>query len=128
MAMPRKSVLQEFKDFIWSGNLIEIAIGLILALKIAQVINSFLQGIVNPILAAILGQPNFDNIGFDLGDARVRVGLFLTAIFDLVLTGIVLFLIVKLYNHYRARPEKAGVPTEADLLTEIRDLLRSRQP
>ncbi len=124
MAQPKKSLAQEFKEFIWSGDLIMIAVGLILALAFYNVITAFMEGIVNPILAAIVGKSSFSQFGFDIGDARISFGLVLTAIFDLVVVGAVLFVVVKLYNMFRKKDE--APPTEVELLTEIRDLLRQR--
>lgn len=125
----KKGLLQEFKDFIWSGDLIMIAVGLILALYVKQVIEQFMAGVVFPILAAIVGKPNFDSFGFDLGKSRISIGLVITALVNLVLVGLVLFGVVKLYTGYQAKKKAAGeaAPTEVELLTEIRDSLRNRQ-
>jgi large conductance mechanosensitive channel len=125
MAQPKKSLLTEFREFIWSGDLIMIAVGLILALEITAVINAFMVGIFTPILAAIIGKPDFNDFGFNIGDARIRFGLFLTAVFNLVVVGAVLFAIVKIYNHFRSRADMP--PTEVELLTEIRDVLRQQR-
>ena len=126
MAQPKKSLAQEFKEFIWSGDLLMIAVGLILALAVYAVITAFMDGIATPILAAIIGKSSFNQFGFDIGDARISFGLVLTALFNLVVVGLILFAMVKLYNVFRTKGEAA--PTEAELLTEIRDLLRQRQP
>jgi large conductance mechanosensitive channel len=125
MAQPKKSLLREFREFIWSGDLIMIAVGLILALQITAVINAFMVGIFTPILAAIVGKPDFNEFGFNIGDARIRFGLFLTAVFDLIVVGALLFAIVRLYNHFRAKGD--APPTEVELLTEIRDALRQQR-
>jgi large conductance mechanosensitive channel len=127
MAQPKKSLAREFREFIWSANLIYIAVGLILALQITNVISAFMEGIFTPILAAIVGKPNFNSFGFDIGDARISIGLFLTAVFNLVVVGAVLFLIIKLYTAFKTKDEESG-PSETQLLMEIRDLLRQRQP
>jgi large conductance mechanosensitive channel len=125
----KKGLLQEFKDFIWSGDLIMIAVGLILALYVQTVIDQFMKGVVFPILAAIVGKPNFDDFGFDLGKSRVSVGLVITAIVNLIIVGIVLFGVVKAYQSVQNKKKAAGeaAPTEVELLTEIRDSLRNRQ-
>lgn len=121
-----QNMVKEFKAFIASGNLVMIAVAFILAAKIADVIKGFMDGIVNPIIGAIFGKPDFNNLGFDLGDkARVNYGMFLTAFVSLILTGLVLFFIVKAYNQMRKSEPDAG-PTEVELLTEIRDSLRQR--
>ena len=125
MAQPKKSMNQEFREFIWSGNLIFIAVGLIMALQITAVINAFMVGIFTPILSAIVGKHDFNEFGFDIGNARISFGIFLTALFNFVAVGVVLFGIVKLYNHFHKEEEAAG-PSETELLTEIRDLLRQR--
>ena len=126
----KKGLIQEFKAFIASGDLIMLAIAFIMALLVKAVVDSFINGIVNPIIAAIAGKPNFNQIGFDLGNARVSIGLVITAIVNLVITGAVLFAIYKWYQKSQARrgvqiPPAPG-PSEAQLLTEIRDLLREK--
>lgn len=123
-----KKFISEFKDFIATGNLIELAVGLILALKVKDVIDKFMDGIMNPIISAIFGQPNMDEVlAFDLGDSRVMPGLVITALINLIVVGVVLFLIIKAYNNMKkAKPAGPTGPTEVELLTEIRDSLRNR--
>ena len=124
-----KDFMKEFKAFIATGNLIEIAVGLILALKVSAVISGFMDGIVSRILAAIFGKPDFsDALAFDLGDSRIQPGLTITPLIDLVLTGLVLFLVVKAYNKMKAKDaaDAPAGPTEVELLTDIRDSLRAR--
>jgi large conductance mechanosensitive channel len=119
-----KKFFTEFKDFIATGNIIEIAVALILALKIKDVIDAFMEGVVNPIIGAIIGKQDLSQLGFDLGDARISIGLVLQALLNLIIVGFVLFVIIRAYNKIR-KPEPA-TQTEIDLLTDIRDSLRSR--
>ena len=70
-------MLKEFKEFISKGNLVEIAVGLILALAFAGLVASFTENLINPIIGAIFGQPNFDSLVIDIGDAQLRYGAFL---------------------------------------------------
>jgi large conductance mechanosensitive channel len=120
-------MLQEFKDFINKGNVVMIAVGLIMALYFAKIVDAFLNGVVNPIIAAIFGESNFENIGFDIGDARISIGLVIDAIISFVVVAFVLFLVVKAYNRSRRNDPNVG-PTDNELLVQIRDLLASRQP
>ncbi|MGD9703291.1 MAG: MscL family protein [Acidimicrobiia bacterium] len=120
-----KKFFAEFRDFIATGNLIEIAVALILALKVKDVIDAFMTGVINPIIGAIIGKQDLTQLGFDLGDARISIGLVLQALLNLVLVGLVLFFIVKAYNKMR-KPAGVAGPTEIELLTDIRDSLRSR--
>jgi large conductance mechanosensitive channel len=126
-------VLKEFKDFLMKGNLVEIAVGLILALTFKAVIDSVVL-IINQLIAALLGSTtNFDDLYITVRDGRVYYGVFLTATVSFVLTGFILFLIVKTYNKAvdMARREGKTEETEEDsaevvLLREIRDALASR--
>ena len=120
-----RKFLAEFRDFISKGDIVTIAIGLIIALYFAQIVNALLQGVIFPIIAAIFGQPDMSSIGFDVGDARISIGLVFNAIISFVVVTFVLFLMIKAYNRFRA--QKDAGPTEAELLTEIRDELRAQR-
>ena len=115
---------KEFKEFISRGNLVELAVALILALAFAGLVTSFTENLINPIIGAIFGQPNFDSLVIDIGDAQLRYGAFLTTLLNFVIVAFVLFLIVRAYNKAFPKEEEAAGPTEVELLTEIRDELR----
>ncbi len=117
-------MLQEFKTFINKGNVLAVAVGLVMALYFKTIVDAILEGVILPIISAIFGEPNYENIGFDIGDARISIGLVINAIISFVIVSFVLFLIVKLYN--KVQPEQAAAPTEVQLLTEIRDALKNR--
>lgn len=128
-------MLKEFKDFIMKGNLVEIAVGLILALAFKTVVDSFVADIITPIIAAVGGEPNFDSLTLDIGDGVISYGTFLNTVVSFVIIGFVLFLIVKAYNKMvdMSRREGKTEETEEDsaevvLLREIRDALQSRGP
>lgn len=119
-------MIKEFKEFISKGNLVEIAVGLILALAFAGLVASFTENLINPIIGAIFGQPNFDSLVIEMGDAQLRYGAFLTTLLNFLIVAFVLFLVVKAYNRMARKEEDVGGPTETELLTEIRDELRRR--
>jgi large conductance mechanosensitive channel len=126
-------VLKEFKDFLLKGNLLEIAIGLVLALAFKTVIDSLVADVITPIIAAIGGQPNFDSLTLDIGDGQIRYGAFLNTIISFVIIGFVLFLIVKAFNKMLEAARRQGREDEINepgedvmLLREIRDSLRMR--
>ncbi len=120
-----KIMLAEFKEFINKGNVVTIAVGLILALYFFKIVEALLNGVINPIIAAIFGESSFTEIGFDIGDARISIGLVIDAAISFIAVAFILFLIIKAYNKWKG-PEEPGGPTEIELLTEIRDALRSR--
>lgn len=119
-----KSLLKEYRDFISAGNLIETAVAFILALYVKGVIDSFINGIVLNVIAAIVGKPDFDSITFDLGKSEILVGTFITAVVNLLIVGAVLFAVVKIMAALRKEEDGTPAPTEVELLTEIRDSLK----
>ncbi|WP_219944720.1 large conductance mechanosensitive channel protein MscL [Iamia sp. SCSIO 61187] len=127
------AVLKEFKDFIMKGNLVEIAVGLILALAFKTVVDSLVADVITPIIAAIGGQPNFDSLTLDIGDGEIRYGAFLNTIISFLIIGFILFLIVKAYNKMVEMSRRKGETEETEedsaevvLLREIRDSLAGR--
>ena len=120
-------MLKEFREFAMKGNLIDVAVGLVLALAFTALVNAFIDGIIMPLIAAIFGKPNFDAIVWTIGSGkdatRILVGSFLTAIVNFLVIAWVLFLIVKAANRFRKPAEEPTGPTEVELLTQIRDSL-----
>ena len=121
-----KGMLKEFKDFVNRGNLVELAIAFVLATAFAPVVLSIVDNIFMPIIAAIIGQPDFAELGFDIGDARINYGTPLTLIVNFLVIAFVCFLVVKAYNRMKKAEQVDTGPSEVELLTEIRDALRSR--
>lgn len=119
-------MLKEFKDFINKGDIVTIAVGLVLALYFKTIVDKIIEGVITPIIAAIAGQSSYTEIGFDIGNARISIGLVIGAVIDFVIVAFILFLIVKAYNKMKATDEAVAGPTETELLTEIRDALRNR--
>jgi len=117
-------VLKEFKEFIASGDLIAIAVGLIMALTLFEVIDSLVVNIINPIIAAVFGKPDFSELTLDIGDGVITYGNFLNAVITFIIVAFVLFLLVKGYNAITKKKDEEEGPTEVDLLTEIRDELK----
>ena len=118
-------MLAQFKDFIKKGDVVTIAVGLVLALFFKAIIDAVVVGVITPIVSAIFGKSDFTQIGFEVGDAFISVGLVIQAVINFVLVAFILFLIVRAYNKMKAADGPDG-PTEVDLLTEIRDQLKAR--
>jgi large conductance mechanosensitive channel len=123
-APKKRGLFGEFRDFIEEGDVITIAVGLVMALYTKAIVDSILAGIVYPIISAIFGKPDIVLIGFDIGDARISIGLVFTAIINFILVAILLFLIVKVWSKIWVK--RSGGPSEVEVLTEIRDELRRR--
>jgi len=122
-----KNLIDEFKAFINKGDVVMIAVGLVMALYFKAIVDAVIDGVITPIIAAIFGKSDIFNIGFDIGDSRISIGAVIYAALVFVVVAFILFLVVKAYNRWKDQPEEeASGPTEIDLLTEIRDSLRSR--
>jgi large conductance mechanosensitive channel len=127
-----KNLLAEFKDFVNRGNLLELAIAVVLATAFAPVVTSIVDNIFMPIIAAIFGQPDFSALSIDIGKAEINYGIPLTLIISFLIIAFVCFLVVKAYNKMQKQQEEEeeeeadSGPSEIELLTEIRDALRSR--
>jgi large conductance mechanosensitive channel len=123
-----RKIWEEFKEFLNKGDFVTIAVGLVMALYFQQIINSLLDGIINPIIAAIFGKPDLTSIGFDIGDARISIGLVFNAIISFVVVGFILFLILKAYTRMRATNDDPELETQLSVLREIRDELQRGRP
>ncbi len=121
---------QEFRDFLMKGNLVEIAVGLLMAVAFKDVTDAFVNGIISPIVGSVLGAPSFADKTLKIGDGVLAYGAFIDAVISFVIVGFVLFLVVKAYNAAKARQSKGGedaeVAEDVAVLREIRDLLQAR--
>ena len=125
-------MLQEFKAFIFRGNLLDLAVAVVLGVAFTAVVTAFTDGILMAFVAAIFGEPNFDSIVIHLGDGDILIGSFITEVVNFVLIAAALFVILKAAaasQRPKAEPATdAAAPTdEALLLTEIRDLIAAQR-
>ena len=135
------SFFAEFKKFITRGNVLDMAVGVVVGSAFTAIVNSLVKDILNPIIGLITGGIDFSNLKIvlkpasgEVSELAIRYGLFINAIIQFVLIAFVLFLIVKSFNKLNERrvkeeaAKKAAVPPakSADivLLEEIRDLLK----
>jgi large conductance mechanosensitive channel len=122
--------MKGFKDFIMRGSVIDLAVAFVIGLAIVAVINSIVDWIITPLIAAIFGEPDLTSVGtFYINNALFSIGAVLTALINfLAIAAVVYFLIVLPMNKLRERnaKEEEAAPTETDLLTQIRDALLGR--
>ncbi|MBP9500520.1 MAG: large conductance mechanosensitive channel protein MscL [Candidatus Promineofilum sp.] len=122
-------MIQEFKEFITRGNVLDLAVAVIIGAAFTAIVNSLVNDIVMPIVGVILGGVDFTSLAVTVGDASITYGNFIQAIINFLLIALVLFLIVRSINQVSKKKEAAaaGPTAEETLLTEIRDLLRERR-
>jgi len=124
---------QGFGNFVRRGNVVDLAVGVMIGAAFGKIVTSFVNDIVTPPLGLLLGKVKFSELKVHLGgppDAPVTInyGNFLQAALDFFLVALVLFLVISLVNklHRKPPPKPAELSTDQKLLTEIRDELRKR--
>lgn len=102
-------MFKEFKAFMTKGNLIEIAVGLVLAVAFTALVDSLVKGLIMPLVAALVGKPSFDALTFSINGATFYYGSFLTQVVNFVLVAAALFFfVVKPINAIMARTKQGG--------------------
>ncbi len=111
-------MLQEFKDFLLRGNIVELAVAFVMGVAFAALIGSFVDDLIMPVIAMIIGKPDFSGLTFTINDAVFRYGAFITAVIQFVaIAGAVFFFVVKPMNAIMSRTRK---PAEDEVSDEER--------
>lgn len=120
-------MLKEFREFAIKGNMLDLAIAVVLGAAFGTVIASLVADIFTPLIGVITGGVDFKGRAFTVNGVAVNYGLFINALINFAIVAFVLFLVVKAVNRFRKQEEAApAAPSNEEvLLTEIRDLLKS---
>lgn len=123
------SFIKEFKEFAMKGNVMDLAIGIIIGAAFGKIITSMVENILMPLIGILMQGVNFQELVFKVGDAEIKYGMFIGAIIDFIIIAFVLFLMIKAMNKMKKKEEikVAASPApsnEEKLLAEIRDLLK----
>ncbi len=134
----RMSIMKEFKEFVTKGNVVDLAVGVIIGAAFGKIVSSLVDDVIMPPIGMLLGGVDFSKLVIVLKDAvgdkpavLIRYGLFINTLITFIIIAFCIFLIVKGVNRMKRKQEVAPaappVPTkEVILLTEIRDALRAR--
>lgn len=126
-----KKNIEEFKKFIARGNVIDLAVGVIIGGAFSSIVTSLVNNILTPILGLVLGGVDFSSLSITFRDTKIEYGAFIQSIIDFLIIAICIFTIVKIINkimHIKKKEEEKVVPKKSEevlLLEEIRDLLKS---
>lgn len=128
-------MLKEFREFILRGNVVDLAVAVIIGTAFGAVVTSLVKDIFTPLIAAIIGEPSFAALAFEINGTPIKYGAFLDALFAfLSIAAVVFFFLVKPMNTFLAmrkkddaHPEPEAPAEDVRLLTEIRDLLAERR-
>ncbi|MBR0307573.1 MAG: large conductance mechanosensitive channel protein MscL [Mogibacterium sp.] len=131
-----KAFMKEFKEFISKGNVMDMAVGIIIGGAFTAIVNSLVESIITPLLGVIFGGISFAEMGVTVGDSTILFGAFIDAVIKFLLISFVLFSIIKALNKAKslavkekeqAEEEPAADPEDIALLKEIRDLLKENK-
>ena len=125
------SMLQEFKSFAMKGNVVDLAVGVIIGAAFGKIVASLVEDVIMPLVGTLIGGVNFSGLAFSVGSATLKYGKFLQTCLDFLIIAAAIFLAVKLINRMRreepaAPATPAAPPKQEVLLEEIRDLLKRR--
>jgi large conductance mechanosensitive channel len=123
-------MLKEFKEFISKGNVLDLAVGIIIGAAFTAIVTSLVDDLISPLIGLIMGGIDFSGLSFAFGDAVFGYGKFIQAIVKFLIVSWVIFMIVKAVNSTKKKEEPAPAapagPTAEQLLAEIRDSLKAR--
>jgi large conductance mechanosensitive channel len=127
-----KNFIEEFKAFAMKGNVIDLAVAVVIGAAFGKIVASLVENIIMPTVGILLGGVDFTDMSLKVGDVTITYGVFIQSIFDFTIIALVIFMVVralaKLQKKEEAKPAVPAEPTaEVKLLMEIRDSLRSRQ-
>lgn len=124
--MKMKKVIQEFKEFISKGNVIDLAVGVIIGGAFSKIVTSLVNDLLMPLIGAIFGSRDFSNLFFTINNSQIKYGSFIQTIVDFLIVALCIFIFVKAINKFKKKKEKENPKPSEEvlLLTEIRDLLK----
>ena len=122
---------KEFKTFISRGNVIDLAVAVVLGAAFGAIITSFVNDIIMPLIGILMGGIDFTTLSIQVGEATIAYGNFIQAIINFLIIAFALFLVIRGINKMQKEEEAAPAPppeptAEEKLLTEIRDLLKQQ--
>jgi len=127
-------MLKEFREFILRGNVVDLAVAVVVGTAFTLVVQSTVEDLLTPLIAAVFGKPDFSALTFTINGSKFTYGNWLNAVFAFLATAaVVFFFVVKPLNLFYARrkaeaPDPPAPAEDVRLLTEIRDLLAQRPP
>ena len=125
------SLLKEFREFAVKGNVIDLAVGVIIGAAFGKIVASLVEDIIMPLVGTMLGGLNFAGLAVQIGGATIKYGKFIQTGVDFIIVAAVIFLAIKAINRMKREEEKAPAappapPRQEVLLEEIRDILKAK--
>lgn len=122
-------MLKEFKEFAMKGNIVDLAVAVIIGTAFGKIVTALTETIIMPIISLIIGKGGVNDLSVTIGNTKFPIGGFLQAVIDFILVAFVLFLLIKAMNSFKKKEVAAAPappPEEIILLREIRDELKKK--
>lgn len=124
-----KKIFREFKEFISKGNVIDMAVGVVIGSAFSKIVSSLVNDIIMPLVGIVIGGLDFTSLSIKIKDSEILYGSFIQNIVDFLIISACIFTVVKLMNKLKRHkpaeePKPVEIPEDIKLLTEIRDLLK----
>lgn len=125
-----KKGIGEFKEFISQGNVVDMAVGVIIGTAFGKIISSLVSDVLMPVIGILLGGIDFTGLSAKVGDANITYGVFIQSVIDFLIIAFCIFMVIKLFERFKKKEKIEEIPTKPEdvkLLEEIRDLLKDRK-
>ena len=123
-----KKIFNEFKEFISKGNVIDMAVGVVIGSAFSKIVSSLVNDVIMPLIGIIIGGLDFSSLSITIKDSSINYRLFIQNIVDFLIISVCIFTVIKVMNKFKRpkkeEPKPAEIPEDIKLLTEIRDLLK----
>ena len=125
-------MIKEFKKFISRGNVVDLAVGVVIGSAFSKIVSSLVDNIIMPLVGIFIGGSDFTKLSVTIFDVKIQFGIFLQNVVDFLIIAFCIFMVVKLFNKITHREEKKeevkpAKPNQEVLLEEIRDLLKDKK-
>ena len=125
-------IFNEFKDFAMRGNVLDMAVGVIIGGAFGKIVSSLVDNVLMPLIGSVTGGIDLSKLAITVGDANIGYGLFIQNIIDFIIIAFCIFLLIKGINSFQKKQKESPITepepsNEENLLGEIRDLLKNKQ-
>ena len=123
-------MIKEFKEFAFKGNVLDLAVAVIIGAAFGKIVSAVVDYLLMPIVGAIMGGVDFSSLAIEVGNAKIGYGMVIQSLIDFLIIAFCIFLIVKAANKVMKKEEpeeEPAGPTSEELLTEIRDMMKENQ-
>lgn len=123
-------MIKEFKEFVSKGNVMDLAVGVIIGAAFGKIVSSLVENVISPILGIFIGGINLTSLSVKIGKAEILYGTFLQSVIDFVIIALCIFFVIKLINSFKKKEanieEVVYKQTQEEILAEIRDILQNK--